>query len=87
MFCFILFCHEACGILGPWPEIEPAFSALEGEVLASGLPGKSQGDIFLVQDFECEEPMVRYIQWAAAYKSLEFGTKFRIWDKVYGTLY
>ena len=40
MFCF--FGPEACGILAPWPGIEPAPSALQGEVLTTGLPGKSQ---------------------------------------------
>ena len=37
-FCFI-FClsdHEACGILAPWPEIEIASLALEGEVYCQG---------------------------------------------------
>ena len=36
------FGQEICGILAPWPEIEPAHPALEGEVLTTGLPGKSQ---------------------------------------------
>ena len=34
--CFMLFwCfgHEACGILAPWPGIEPALSASEGKIL------------------------------------------------------
>ena len=38
---FYFFGHKACGILDPWPGIEPAPSALEGEVLTTGLPGKS----------------------------------------------
>ena len=33
--------HEACGILALQPGIELVFSALEGEVLTTGLPGKS----------------------------------------------
>ena len=33
--------HEACGILALWPGIEPGPSALEGEVLTTGPPGKS----------------------------------------------
>ena len=49
-FCF-MFCfggHETCGILAPWPGIKPAPDALEGEVLTTGLPGKSLGaDSFL----------------------------------------
>ena len=39
MFCF--FGREACGILAPWPGIEPAAPALEGEILTTGPPGKS----------------------------------------------
>ena len=39
MFCF--FGLEACGILAPRPGIEPAPSALEGEVITTGPPGKS----------------------------------------------
>ena len=41
MFCGI-FGLEACGILDPRPGLEPAPPALEGEVLTTGLPGKSQ---------------------------------------------
>ena len=33
---FDFFVWEACGILGPWPEMEPIPPALEGEVLTSG---------------------------------------------------
>ena len=33
--------QEACGVLGPWPEIEPAPSALEGKALTTGPPGNS----------------------------------------------
>ena len=40
MFCF--FGHNSCGILTPWPGIEPTPSALEGEILATGPPKKSQ---------------------------------------------
>ena len=32
--------HEACGILALHPGTEPVFSALEGDVLTTGLPGK-----------------------------------------------
>ena len=39
MFCF--FGHEACGILVPWPGVEPMPSALEGKVLTTEPPGKS----------------------------------------------
>ena len=42
-FCFILwvFGHEVCGILALWPGIKPTLLALEGEVLTTGLSGKS----------------------------------------------
>jgi len=33
--------HEACGISAPQPGIEPVLPALEGEVLTTGLSGKS----------------------------------------------
>ena len=38
---FWFFGHEACGVLAPRSGIEPAPLALEGEVLATGPPGKS----------------------------------------------
>ena len=43
-FCFVLFCfdQEKCGILVPQPGIEYIFLALEGEILSTGPPGKSQ---------------------------------------------
>ena len=40
MFCFLG--HNSCGILTSWPGIEPTPSALEGEILATGPPKKSQ---------------------------------------------
>ena len=43
---FWFFDHEACGILAPWPGIEPAPHALEGKVLTTGPPGKSSGYLF-----------------------------------------
>ena len=39
---FWFFGHEACGILAPQPGIEPAPPTLEGKVLSTGPPGKSQ---------------------------------------------
>ena len=39
MFCF--FGWEACGILDPWPGIEPMPPALEGKVSTTEPPGKS----------------------------------------------
>ena len=41
VLCFEVFGHEACGILVPWLGIEPTPLALGGEVLTSGLSGKS----------------------------------------------
>ena len=38
---FWFFGHKACGILAPQPGMEPATLGLEGEVLTTGLPGKS----------------------------------------------
>ena len=49
MFCFSG--HKACGILASWPGIEPTPPALEGEVLTTGLPGKSWG--FLLVELPC----------------------------------
>ena len=40
MFCF--FGREACGILAPWPGIEPMPPALVGEVLTTRPAGKSR---------------------------------------------
>ena len=45
-FMFWFFGQEACRILASWPGIEPAPSALEGEVLTTGLPGKPPNGIF-----------------------------------------
>ena len=39
--CFGIFVHEVYMILAPWPEIEPIPTVLEGEVLTTGLLGKS----------------------------------------------
>ena len=43
---FWVFGRKVCGILAPWPGIEPTPIALEGEILTTGAPGKSL-DIFL----------------------------------------
>ena len=37
-----LSCSEACGVLAPQPESERTCPALQGRLLATGLPGKSQ---------------------------------------------
>ena len=38
---FLLFGFQACVVLVPQPGIKPTPSALEGEVLTTGPPGKS----------------------------------------------
>ena len=40
--------HEACGIIAPQPGIEPAPPALEGKVLTTGPPGKSQKSFIII---------------------------------------
>ena len=45
---FWFFGCEACGILAPWPGIEPTPSALEGKVLTTGLPRKSLLVIYFI---------------------------------------
>ena len=40
-FMFLFSGQEVCGILTPWPGIEPALPALENEVSATGSPWKS----------------------------------------------
>lgn len=43
-----LFGWKACEIIAPGPGIKQTHPALKGEVLATGLPGRSQGrkDVF-----------------------------------------
>ena len=45
-FCFVCFAvvfgHEACGLSAPLLGIIPTSSTMEGQVLTTGLPGKSQ---------------------------------------------
>ena len=41
VLCFVFFGHEVCGVLVPWPGIEPIPPALEGDILPTGPPGKS----------------------------------------------
>ena len=45
-FVFWFWGHDAYGILASQPGIEPTLSALEGEVLITGSPGKSQRPAF-----------------------------------------
>ena len=48
VLCLVFFGLEACGTLTFWPGIEPTHPALEGEVLTTGLPGKSPQWTFLM---------------------------------------
>ena len=47
---------EACRILAAWPEFEPTLSALEGEVVTTGLPGRSPRNEFLIVQREWSLP-------------------------------
>ena len=49
---FLFFGWETCGILVSWPGIELTPSALEGEVLTTGLPGKYPETIFLTNSLQ-----------------------------------
>ena len=46
---FWLFGPKACGILTPWPGMEPTPPALEGEVLTTGLPFLMAGSMASVR--------------------------------------
>ena len=48
LFMFCVFGNEACGISAPCPGIKPLPSALEGEVLTAGPPGKSHTSGFVI---------------------------------------
>ena len=41
VLCFGFFGHETCGILTPWPDIEPHPSHWKAKILTTGRPGKS----------------------------------------------
>ena len=45
LYC-LFFGSESCGIIAPWPGIEPTAPELEGEVLTARPPGKSR--IFVI---------------------------------------
>ena len=68
-FCFIFcfFGHEACEILVPWPGIEPALPALDGEALTTGPPGKynipSLGSLFIFSSSKRVNSMTLYDPW------------------------
>ena len=48
---FWFFGHEACGILAPWPGMEPTPPALEDEMPTTGLPGTLLLNIFLSKNY------------------------------------
>ena len=48
MFSFSFFGHKAYEVLAPQPGIKPISLALEGEVLNTGQPGKSQEENLLI---------------------------------------
>ena len=56
VLCFVFFGREVCGILAPQPGMEPVLSALEDNVLSSGLPGKSLSGLFQVLHLSPEPP-------------------------------
>ena len=56
VLCFVFFGREVCGILAPQPGMEPVLSALEDNVLTSGLPGKSLSGLFQVLHLSPEPP-------------------------------
>ena len=43
---------EVCGILVPWPGIEPATPGLEDEVSTTGPPGKALEVDFILKKFK-----------------------------------
>ena len=45
-YLFFFFDRKACGILVPWPKIEPIPPALEGGFLTTGPPGRSLEFLF-----------------------------------------
>ena len=53
-----LSCPTACGILVPWPAIEPMPPALEGRFLTTGPPGKSLYHHFYLRKRECSSQVL-----------------------------
>ena len=50
LFYVLVFQPQACGMLAPWPGIEPRRPALEGKALTTGPPGKSPDLISFLKD-------------------------------------
>ena len=67
LFYILFFGQEACEILVPWPGIEPALPALDGEALATGPPGKydipSLGSLFIFSSSKPVTSMTLYDPW------------------------
>ena len=59
---FWFFGCEACGILAPWPGIEPAPPALEGEVLTAGPPEKSLFFLVLTRTWNLSPEQILSVQ-------------------------
>lgn len=56
---FWFFGPEVCGILAPWPGIEPAAPALKGKVLNTGPPEKSLQILF--KSYTCKQAPTSYL--------------------------
>ena len=76
---FWFFGHEACGIPAPRPGIEPASPALEGEVLTTGPPGKSQDKSFKIHVLQNSNWLVGPRSWLKEASITEnHNSKFKI---------
>ena len=65
-----LSCPMACAILVPWPGIKPTFPALNGELLTTGPPGKSQTWLLLLllelPPWNTQEPSAAWVLYCLA---------------------
>ena len=77
-FMFWFFDHEACGILAPWPRIEPSPPALEDEALTTGPPPKSLGHTILMA-WTCSVPLCLVKQWLYSFL---LHSEFCLWDLI-----
>ena len=75
---FWFFDHEACGILAPWPRIEPSPPALEDEALTTGPPPKSLGHTILMA-WTCSVPLCLVKQWLYSFL---LHSEFCLWDLI-----
>ena len=60
---FWFYGHEECGILAPWPGIEPEPPTLEGEISTCGPPGMSQEASWLLRKMGLGENWPLLGQW------------------------